>query len=107
LNALDALIALRSAHANGAKWFGVDVIERKLADMKDSHVIDVKAVKLQVIQSASEVAETLIRIDGVFTKPKWNPPKRKAGPAAHRVTPSARVPGFDYGEAKKFIPETW
>jgi archaeal chaperonin len=107
LNSLDALLALRSAHANGVKWFGVDVIGRRLADMKDSRVIDVKAVKLQVIRSASEVARTLIRIDGVFTKPKWNPPKRKEGPAAHRVTPPTRVPGFDYGEAKQFIPETW
>ncbi len=107
LNTLDALLELRSAHANGMRWFGVDVRGRKLADMTKSRVVDVKAVKLQVIQSASEVARTLIRIDSVFTKPKWNPPRPKEGPAAHRVTAPARVPGFDYGEAKRFIPETW
>jgi chaperonin GroEL (HSP60 family) len=107
LNLLDSMLEIRSAHARGVTWFGVDVKNRRLADMQGSGVLDIIDVKSQVMKAATDVAMTMIRVDDVFTQPKWTPPRKPPGPAAHRITPEVRAPGFHYGEARQFIPETW
>ena len=107
LNPRDSMLEIRSEHAKGKKWFGVDVRNRRLADMQNKGIYDIFAVKSRVLDTATEVAALTLRIDTVLTRPKWNPPRIPEGPAAHRVTPVQRVPGFEYGEAKQFLPETW
>jgi chaperonin GroEL (HSP60 family) len=107
LNPLDALLEMRRAHASGSAWFGVDVENRQLAEMQDRGVIDIITVKSQVVKTATEVAMLMIRVDGVFTKPKWKPPGKALEMPAHRASPNQRVPGFHYGEARQFLPETW
>ena len=68
MNAIDTLVQLRSGHAmsNGrvSSW-GVDAIERKVQDMPQS-VIEPAIVKEQVLKTAVEVTNLLVRVDDVL-----------------------------------------
>lgn len=65
LDSIDSLVDLRAAHENSAVM-GLDVFTGKVADMKEADVIEPKRVKKQAIQSASEAAEMILRIDDVI-----------------------------------------
>lgn len=65
LDSIDSLVDLRAAHENSAVM-GLDVFTGKVADMKGAGVIEPKRVKKQAIQSASEAAEMILRIDDVI-----------------------------------------
>ena len=65
LDSIDSLVDLRAAHENSAVM-GLDVFTGKVADMKEAGVIEPKRVKKQAIQSASEAAEMILRIDDVI-----------------------------------------
>ena len=65
LDSIDSLVDLRAAHENSAVM-GLDEFTGKVADMKEAGVIEPKRVKKQAIQSASEAAEMILRIDDVF-----------------------------------------
>ena len=65
LDSIDSLVDLRAAHENSAVM-GLDVFTGKVADMKEAGVIEPKRVKKQAIQSASEAAEMILRIDEVI-----------------------------------------
>lgn len=65
LDSIDSLVDLRAAHENSA-IMGLDVFTGKVADMKEAGVIEPKRVKKQAIQSASEAAEMILRIDDVI-----------------------------------------
>ena len=67
MDVVDALTALRHFHSgsrNGTS-FGIDVANRKVADVSSS-VIESLPVKDQVIKSAVEVANLIIRVDDVL-----------------------------------------
>ncbi len=66
MDPIDALVELRSKHANKGKGFGVNVHQGKIVDMKDSKVVEPLSVKTQAIDSASEVAEMILRIDDII-----------------------------------------
>ena len=70
LDPIDMLVGLRSAHDAGKKWFGVDVFKGEPADMMSQGVIEPTRVKSQAIQSASEVAVMILRIDDVIAAGK-------------------------------------
>jgi chaperonin GroEL (HSP60 family) len=68
MNVIDTLVQLRSAHAlsNGrASSCGVDAMERKVQDMPQS-VIEAANVKEQVLKTAVEVTNLLVRVDDVL-----------------------------------------
>lgn len=65
LDSIDSLVDLRAAHEDSAVM-GLDVFTGKVADMKEAGVIEPKRVKKQAIQSASEAAEMILRIDDVI-----------------------------------------
>jgi len=67
LDQIDTLVELRSKH-NGkeGKYFGVDVMESKIGNMKTKKVIEPLAVKTQAITSAGEVTEMILRIDDII-----------------------------------------
>lgn len=65
LDSIDSLVDLRAAHENSAVM-GLDVFTGKVADMKEAGVIEPKRVKKQAIQSASEAAEMILRIDDII-----------------------------------------
>ncbi|RBQ24525.1 Thermosome subunit [Candidatus Methanobinarius endosymbioticus] len=65
LDSIDSLVDLRASHEN-SPYMGLDVFEGKVTDMKEAGVIEPKRVKKQAIQSASEAAEMILRIDDVI-----------------------------------------
>ena len=65
LDSIDSLVDLRSAQEKSV-YMGLDVFTGNVTDMKESGVIEPKRVKKQAIQSASEAAEMILRIDDVI-----------------------------------------
>ena len=63
---VDKVIDLRQAHAMGQKYAGLDVFTGTDVDMKAQGVVEPKRVKRQAIQSASETAMLLIRVDDMM-----------------------------------------
>jgi len=67
MDPIDALVTLRSAHsAKGGKYVGVNVYKGKIEDMKNAKCLEPLQVKIQAINSASEVAEMILRIDDII-----------------------------------------
>lgn len=64
---IDILVELRTLHERGSRHYGVDVINGKVADMKQLNVIEPLKIKTQAIKSATEAAEMILRIDDVIT----------------------------------------
>ncbi|MDP2837585.1 MAG: thermosome subunit alpha [Methanobacteriaceae archaeon] len=65
LDSIDSLVDLRAAHENSV-YMGLDVFEGAVTDMYKAGVIEPHRVKKQAIQSASEAAEMILRIDDVI-----------------------------------------
>ncbi len=75
MDALDTLLQLRSLHAKGYKFAGVNVVEGKIEeDMTKLNVYETKLAKTQAIKSASEAAISLLKIDDVISAA---PPKKE------------------------------
>jgi len=66
LNPLDILVALKNKHKKGEKACGVDVINGDIADMEKKNVIEPTTIKIQAINSASEVSQMILRIDDII-----------------------------------------
>ncbi len=66
MNPLDALVALRTKHKKDGLFFGVDVLNGEIADMKALKVMEPLNLKTQAISSASEVTQLILRIDDVI-----------------------------------------
>ena len=80
MDALDILIELKNAHAKkSGKYFGVDVLQGKVSDMMVEKVIEPLRVKTQAIESATEVASMILRIDDVIASKKSPPPSGSPG----------------------------
>src|SRR5881397_462473 len=81
LDAIDLLIALRTKHeGKRGKNFGVDLNKAGPADMIASKVIEPLRVKRQAIESASEVANMILRIDDVIAAKKMSGGGGEGGP---------------------------
>ncbi|HEY3094998.1 MAG TPA: TCP-1/cpn60 chaperonin family protein [Nitrososphaera sp.] len=66
MDVIDSLAQLRSQHSNGkASSYGVNAIERKVDEMLPS-IIEPTVVKEQVIKTAVEVTNLLVRVDDVL-----------------------------------------
>ena len=71
LDPIDVLIKLRSEHGKkGGKSMGVNVNTGEPLDMLKANVIEPLRVKTQEIQSASEVAGMILRIDDIIASKK-------------------------------------
>ncbi|NHW23634.1 MAG: thermosome subunit, partial [Archaeoglobales archaeon] len=66
IDPIDVIVNLKSAHEKGQKYAGVDVDTGKVVDMKKRGVIEPLRVKTQAIQSATEVAVMILRVDDVI-----------------------------------------
>jgi len=74
MDMIDVLIELKNAHSKKTgKNFGVNVLENRVSDMLIAKVIEPLRVKTQAIQSATEVASMILRIDDVIASKKMNP----------------------------------
>lgn len=57
---------LRAAHAQGKSTIGLDMEKGKIGDMKELGITESYAVKRQVLMSASEAAEMILRVDDII-----------------------------------------
>ena len=80
MDSIDVLIELKNAHMKKAgRNFGVNVLQNKVSDMLDAKVIEPLRVKTQAIQSATEVASMILRIDDVIASKKTSPAEMGGG----------------------------
>ncbi|MGB9881194.1 MAG: thermosome subunit beta, partial [Methanomassiliicoccales archaeon] len=66
LDPIDILIELRKAHKSGEKHAGVNVFTGKITDMLKENVIEPLRVGRQAINSATDAAVMILRIDDVI-----------------------------------------
>lgn len=77
MDSIDILVELRAKHESpDGKWFGVNVFNGKVADMKKENVIEPLRVKTQAIKSASDAAIMILRIDDVIAATKKETPSK-------------------------------
>jgi chaperonin GroEL (HSP60 family) len=82
LEAIDALVELRSAHEKeDGKNKGINVFTGKVQDSLENGIIEPVSVKEQAIKSAAESASMILRIDDVITSkaPKGGGPGGPGG----------------------------
>ena len=78
LDPVNTIIDLRKSHSEGKSHFGVNVYEGGVADMNEGRVFEPSRVVEQAIQSASETAVMILRIDDVISS-RASPPMPEGG----------------------------
>jgi chaperonin GroEL (HSP60 family) len=66
LDSINAILDLRNAHKKGQKHAGLNVLTGKVVNMVEANVIEPLRVGTQAIQSATEAAVMVLRIDDVI-----------------------------------------
>jgi chaperonin GroEL (HSP60 family) len=66
LDPINILIEMRKAHKNGEKNAGINVFTGKIVNMREENVIEPVRLGKQAIQSATEAAQMILRIDDVI-----------------------------------------
>jgi len=72
LDPIDMLVELRASHDQGKINYGIGVYEGKVLDAAEIGVVEPLKVKTQAINSASEAAEMILRIDDVISASRLN-----------------------------------
>mgnify|MGYP001374126420 FL=1 len=67
LDPVNTIIDVRKAHAEGKSSYGVNVFEGGVMDMREANVLEPVRVVEQAIQSATETAVMILRIDDVIS----------------------------------------
>ena len=68
MDAIDTLVQLRSKHkTKEGSVYGVDIFKNTVGDMSKNGVYEPMKVKSQAIDSASEAAEIILRIDDMIS----------------------------------------
>ena len=79
MDPIDTQVDLRARHGKEGKWFGVDALNGKVADMYAKAVWEPLAVKLQILRAATEAASMILRIDDVIAASKMKAPAMPPG----------------------------
>jgi thermosome len=79
MDPIDTQVELRAKHGKEGKWFGVDAMNGKVADMYSKSVVEPLAVKLQILRAATEAASMILRIDDVIAASKMKAPPGPPG----------------------------
>jgi thermosome len=87
LDPIDILVAIRAAHEEGKKTFGLDVDAGKPADMVKAGIVEPLRVKTQAISSAAEAAVMILRIDDVIASSKSAAPEGGMQPGMGGMPP--------------------
>ena len=66
MDPIDTMVNLRAKHSQGKKWTGIDARNTQIADMLAIDVVEPLVVKEQIIKSATEAANMILRIDDVI-----------------------------------------
>ncbi len=80
LDPIDVLIDLRKAHKRGKKHAGINLFTGGLMDMKREHVLEPYRVGRQAIESATDAAVMVLRIDDVIASKGEGPMPPGGGP---------------------------
>jgi len=70
LEPIDIIVNLRKRHEEGQLWSGINISSRKVDDMQKAKVYEPLKVLRQAIESATEVAAMILRIDDVIASSK-------------------------------------
>ena len=68
MDTIDILAEIRSRQSPTNPWFGVDVKELKVADMRKKKIIEPLQIKEQILKSSTEAVSMLLRIDNVLKR---------------------------------------
>jgi len=79
MDPIDTQVDLRARHGKEGKWFGVDAMNGKVVDMYAKSIVEPLAVKLQILQAATEAACMILRIDDVIASSKMKAPPMPSG----------------------------
>ena len=79
MNTIDSITQLRAKQNAGEKWAGIDSTNGVVGDMQKTEVIVPLKVKEQVIKSATETANMILRIDNVVASSKSSAPTPPGG----------------------------
>ncbi|MFB5610970.1 MAG: thermosome subunit beta [Nitrosopumilaceae archaeon] len=66
MDPIDTMVNLRAKQNQGRKWTGIDARNTQIADMLAIDVVEPVVVKEQIIKSATEAANMILRIDDVI-----------------------------------------
>jgi chaperonin GroEL (HSP60 family) len=96
---IDSVTELRSAHAKGRRSIGFDVHNRHPTNMAQKGVYDPLLVKRQILESATETAIAILRIDDYIagrklTKPEYYRKKREKKTSPEQVRKLEREYGI-------------
>ena len=67
LDPIDVIVNLRKAHTEGRVHDGIDYTKGKVGDMKTARVVEAAIVNRQIIVSAAEAAQMILKIDDVIS----------------------------------------
>jgi thermosome len=67
LDPIDMIVSLRSAHAEGKVHHGIDIGKGKVGDMKKARIVESALVNRQIVMSAAEAAQMILKIDDVIS----------------------------------------
>ena len=99
LDPIDIVIELRKAHKGGSKTAGVNIQAGKVGDMDQLHVIEPIRVGRQAIESATDAAVMILRIDDVIASKASPPPSGgPGGPGGGMGGGMGGMGGGDFGE---------
>jgi thermosome len=79
-NPIDKLVELKTAHAKGKKNAGLNVYTGEIIDMHAEGIFEPLRSKRQAIQSASETAAMLVRVDDMMITQQKRPAGMPGGP---------------------------
>ncbi|MBI3841882.1 MAG: TCP-1/cpn60 chaperonin family protein [Thaumarchaeota archaeon] len=83
MNTIDSITQLRAKQSAGERWAGIDATNGVVGDMQKTEVIEPLKVKEQVIKSATETANLILRIDNVVAVSRSSAPT--PGPGAGQM----------------------
>ncbi|MFX1579880.1 MAG: thermosome subunit beta [Promethearchaeota archaeon] len=67
LDPIDVIVNLRKAHTEGKVHHGINITKGKIDDMKAARVVEAAIVNRQIVMSASEAAQMILKIDDVIS----------------------------------------
>lgn len=68
IDAIDTLVQLRNKHkGEDGRKYGVDIFKNAVGDMESLGILEPTKMKVQLIYSASEAAEMILRIDDIIS----------------------------------------
>jgi archaeal chaperonin len=79
MNPIDTITELRAKQSSGEKYVGVDVFEGTIANMEKRDVLEPLKVKEQVLKSATETANMILRIDNIVASSRSSAPPPGSG----------------------------